>query len=207
MLRVGQGAIDRLRAQLDQLLAALQLRERAGHIEASSLALEPLLREVYRESEWSALQKGLDIRLEPSAARIMSDPLLLRAVVRNLLNNAIKYTEPGGRILLGCPALSRVHSDRRHRYRRRHLRGTTAENFRSICPFRRFAERRIGNWPFHCATSRRNAWPPRRRLLVLFVAPILNFCQANSRLGALVTFGMPAFAPPRPQRGRKALSW
>ena len=98
MLRVGQGAIDRLRAQLDQLLAALQLRERAGHIEASPVALEPLLREVYRESEWSVLQKGLEIRLVPSAAWIMSDPLLLRAVVRNLLNNAIKYTEPGGRI-------------------------------------------------------------------------------------------------------------
>ena len=102
MLRVGQSAIDRLREQLDQLLAALQLRERAGHIEASPVALEPLLREVYRESEWSALQKGIEIRLVPSAARIMSDPLLFRAVLRNLLNNAIKYTEPGGRILLGC---------------------------------------------------------------------------------------------------------
>lgn len=32
----------------------------------------------------------------------MSNPLLLSAILRNLLTNAIRYTEPGGRILIGC---------------------------------------------------------------------------------------------------------
>ena len=35
-------------------------------------------------------------------ARIMSNPVLLSGILRNLLTNAIKYTEPGGRILIGC---------------------------------------------------------------------------------------------------------
>jgi signal transduction histidine kinase len=32
----------------------------------------------------------------------MSNKTLLNVVLRNLVNNAIKYTKPGGRILLGC---------------------------------------------------------------------------------------------------------
>jgi signal transduction histidine kinase len=32
----------------------------------------------------------------------MSDAFLLAAVFRNIVGNAIKYTNPGGRILIGC---------------------------------------------------------------------------------------------------------
>jgi signal transduction histidine kinase len=33
---------------------------------------------------------------------IESNALLLGTVLRNLVNNAVKYTQPGGRLLLGC---------------------------------------------------------------------------------------------------------
>jgi len=102
LLRVGQSAIDRLTEQLDQLLGALRLHEHARRIQLSPVALGPLLREAYRENEWASLQKGLQIRLVPTSAWIMSDAFLLGAVLRNLISNAIRYTEPGGRILLGC---------------------------------------------------------------------------------------------------------
>jgi signal transduction histidine kinase len=49
-----------------------------------------------------AAEKGIEIRLVPSRAFVTSDALLLGAILRNLIGNAIKYTEPGGRILLGC---------------------------------------------------------------------------------------------------------
>jgi signal transduction histidine kinase len=32
----------------------------------------------------------------------MSHSVLLEGVLRNLVRNAVKYTEPGGRILIGC---------------------------------------------------------------------------------------------------------
>jgi len=33
---------------------------------------------------------------------VMSNPVLLDCILRNLLTNAIRYTEPGGPILIGC---------------------------------------------------------------------------------------------------------
>nr|QIO32425.1 HAMP domain-containing histidine kinase [Bradyrhizobium sp. 1(2017)] len=102
LLRAGQSAIDQLRYQLDQLLGALRLRERAGSIQPSPIALGPLLQKVWLESECAALQKGVQIRLVHTTAWIISDVFLLGAIVRNLVSNAIRYTEPGGRVLLGC---------------------------------------------------------------------------------------------------------
>jgi two-component system, OmpR family, phosphate regulon sensor histidine kinase PhoR len=102
LLQLGQSAIDRLTEQLDQLLNALRLREHAKPIQLSPVDLGPLLQEAYRGIEWTALQKGIRIRLVPTASRVMSDGFLLGAVLRNLLSNAIKYTEPGGQVLLGC---------------------------------------------------------------------------------------------------------
>jgi two-component system, OmpR family, phosphate regulon sensor histidine kinase PhoR len=102
LLDLGQCAIDRLIEQLNQLVNAVRLREHARRIQLSPVDLRSLLREAYRENEWAALQKGLQVRLVPTASWVMSDAFLLGAVLRNLISNAIKYTEPGGRILLGC---------------------------------------------------------------------------------------------------------
>jgi signal transduction histidine kinase len=54
------------------------------------------------ENEVAAQKKGLDVRTAPTSATIESDALLLGTVLRNLVSNAVKYTQPGGRILLGC---------------------------------------------------------------------------------------------------------
>ncbi|VAW52329.1 hypothetical protein MNBD_GAMMA06-1272 [hydrothermal vent metagenome] len=45
--------------------------------------------------------KGLRFRCLPCSATVISDPILLRRIVRNLLENAIRYTHAGG-IVLGC---------------------------------------------------------------------------------------------------------
>lgn len=102
LLKMCQGAIDQLTGQLDQLLSALRVREHGRHVQLSPVNLEALMQEARREYELAALQKGLKIRVVPTRSWIVSDALLLGAALRNLLGNAIKYTEPGGRILLGC---------------------------------------------------------------------------------------------------------
>jgi two-component system, OmpR family, phosphate regulon sensor histidine kinase PhoR len=102
LLRVCQNAIDGLTKQLDQLLEALRVGKHRKPIQLSHVNLGTLLQDVRREHEAAALQKGIQFRLVPTRSCIISDALLLGAVIRNLVDNAIKYTQPGGRILLGC---------------------------------------------------------------------------------------------------------
>jgi|GEM_PF-3514792 len=101
LLRSGQRAIDRLTAQLDQLLAALRLRDPQG-VKLMPLQLMHLLQQVASENEFEALKKGIKLRVVPSRLSIQSDMLLFGAILRNLAHNAVKYTDTGGRILVGC---------------------------------------------------------------------------------------------------------
>jgi two-component system phosphate regulon sensor histidine kinase PhoR len=102
LLQRGQHAIDRLNGQLDQLLGAVRLYEHSKEANLSPVALEPLFRQAYHENEEGAFRKGIDVRVCPTGASVMSNAVLLNSILRNLVSNAIKYTEPKGRILIGC---------------------------------------------------------------------------------------------------------
>jgi two-component system phosphate regulon sensor histidine kinase PhoR len=102
LLRFIQCAVDRLSDQLDELVAALQLREHAKGVKLTPVLVGPLLQRMASESQVAALIKGISVRTVPTSAAIESDALLLGAVLRNLLSNAVKYTEPGGSVLVGC---------------------------------------------------------------------------------------------------------
>jgi two-component system phosphate regulon sensor histidine kinase PhoR len=102
LLQRGQHAIDRLTGQLDQLLGAVRLYEHSKKANLSPVALEPLFRQACHENEESAFQKGIDVRVCPTGASVVSNAVLLNGILRNLVSNAIKYTEPKGRILVGC---------------------------------------------------------------------------------------------------------
>jgi two-component system, OmpR family, phosphate regulon sensor histidine kinase PhoR len=98
----GELALDRLTEQLDRLLGAIRLYEYTRTMEISSVALAPLFWRLRNENEDAALRRGVDMRVCATEARVLSNPVLLNGILRNLLTNAIKYTEPGGRILIGC---------------------------------------------------------------------------------------------------------
>jgi two-component system, OmpR family, phosphate regulon sensor histidine kinase PhoR len=61
----------------------------------------PLLERATSENEVAAQTKGVSLRTALTSATIESDALLL-SIVPRLVSNAVKYTKPGGRILLGC---------------------------------------------------------------------------------------------------------
>jgi CheY-like chemotaxis protein/anti-sigma regulatory factor (Ser/Thr protein kinase) len=48
-----------------------------------------------------AQEKGLHLRIRPTAHWCESDPILLERILRNLVSNAIRYTRRGG-VLVGC---------------------------------------------------------------------------------------------------------
>jgi len=102
LLQTGQHAINGLNGLLDQLLGAVRLYEHSKEAKLSPVALEPLFRQAHHENAEGALQKGIDIRVCSTGASVMSNAVLLNGVLRNLVSNAIKYTEPNGRILIGC---------------------------------------------------------------------------------------------------------
>ena len=71
-------------------------------MEISPVALGPLLCRITNENESDARGYGIDMRVHATRGLVKSNPVLLEGILRNLVRNALKYTEPGGRILIGC---------------------------------------------------------------------------------------------------------
>lgn len=103
----GERAIGRLAEQLDRLVGALRLVEQSDTIEISRVPLCPLLQRIAAENELSAREKDVDIRLCATSCTVMSNPVLLEGIVRNLVRNAVKYTGGGGSVLIGCRSARR----------------------------------------------------------------------------------------------------
>jgi two-component system phosphate regulon sensor histidine kinase PhoR len=98
----GERAVTKLTEQLNCLVDAFYLAERANALEVSPVGLGPLFWRLQHENDDAAVQRGIDLRAVTTNAHVVSNPVLLGCILRNLLTNAIRYTEPGGRILIGC---------------------------------------------------------------------------------------------------------
>lgn len=98
----GQIAIGQLVEQLDHLVGALHVHERAADIAAAPIELLPLLCALEREQREFAEQKDVRLRVVATNTAIMSDEILLEGILRNLTRNAVKYTQPHGHVLVGC---------------------------------------------------------------------------------------------------------
>lgn len=75
----------------------------AGVIENKPVAVpvQPLLARICRELEPDAEAKGVDLVMVPTTACVRSDPVLLERVMRNLISNAVRYTQKGW-VIVGC---------------------------------------------------------------------------------------------------------
>lgn len=71
----------------------------------SEVNLKPLLSNLADEYQQIASADGLRFKAVPSTVWVLTDPALLVRILRNLLSNAVRYTQPGGRILLGVRRL------------------------------------------------------------------------------------------------------
>jgi two-component system, sensor histidine kinase len=81
----------------------------AGVIECRPrvFAIQPLLERICREEMPAVERKGIELNLLPCSLSIQSDPVLLERVLRNLLSNAVRYTDKG-RVVIGCRRSDRL---------------------------------------------------------------------------------------------------
>jgi signal transduction histidine kinase len=82
----------------------------AGAVEGrpGTVALQPLFTRLCAELEAEAQAKGVELVAAPTAAAVTSDPVLLERVLRNLIANAVRYTEQGWVMVGAAPRGDRV---------------------------------------------------------------------------------------------------
>lgn len=100
--------VDRLRQSIDATNSLLATLLDVSALEAgktkpnvATFRLMPLLAGLVDQIEPEASRKGLAIGAVPTSLQVASDPILLERLLRNLLVNAVRYTQRG-RILIGC---------------------------------------------------------------------------------------------------------
>lgn len=96
-----RNSLDSLKELLNTLLDISKLE--AGVVEPSKrdFAIGSVLERITTELAPVAWTRDIELRWVPSSARVFSDPLLIETILRNLVDNAIKYAGKS-RVLVGC---------------------------------------------------------------------------------------------------------
>jgi two-component system sensor histidine kinase TctE len=87
----------------NRLLTLARIEHGGANAALAPLPLSELARQVGLELALPAVQKGIDLALEADddgATTVAGQALLLHELVSNLVDNAIRYTPPGGTVLL-----------------------------------------------------------------------------------------------------------
>jgi two-component system, sensor histidine kinase len=88
---------------LDALLDFSRIEAGVVEPQVRPFRLQPLLQKIEDELAPQADAKGIIYRSRETPAAVLSDPVLVELIVRNLVSNAIRYTGRGG-VLVGCRA-------------------------------------------------------------------------------------------------------
>jgi two-component system, sensor histidine kinase len=88
---------------LDTLLDFSRIEAGVVEPQMQSFHLQPLFNKIENELAPQADAKGIVYRSRETDAAVHADPALVALILRNLVSNAIRYTERGG-VLVGCRA-------------------------------------------------------------------------------------------------------
>lgn len=104
-LQLMTSATERMIRQTNQLLSLA--RAEPLHFEKARLeplALDALIQDAIQVFVEQAARKGIDIGFDLQPVRIRGDRFLLRDLIDNLIDNALRYTPAGGRVTVACAA-------------------------------------------------------------------------------------------------------
>jgi signal transduction histidine kinase/ActR/RegA family two-component response regulator len=94
-------SVDAMEDLFNSLLDVSRLDAGIVRPRVATIALSPLMERVRAEYEPAAAQKQLSLRMRSNSLFVRSDPVLLERVMRNLVSNAVRYTDRG-KIVLGA---------------------------------------------------------------------------------------------------------
>jgi signal transduction histidine kinase len=93
-------SVDAMEDLFNSLLDVSRLDAGIVRPRVSTIPLAPLMERVRAEYESAACQKELTLKVVRNSVFVRSDPVLLERIMRNLVANAVRYTDQG-RIILG----------------------------------------------------------------------------------------------------------
>ena len=94
-------SVDALEGLFSELLDITRIDSGGLEVRPEHFEMGEILRKVRLHFEPTAFEKGLALRLRGGRHAVHADPLLVERIVRNLVSNAIRYTEDGS-VLVSC---------------------------------------------------------------------------------------------------------
>ncbi len=94
-------SVDALEGLFSELLDITRIDSGVIEVHPQHFEVGDILRKLRLHFEPSAFEKGLALRLRGGARVAFADPLLVERILRNLVSNAIRYTNDGS-VLVGC---------------------------------------------------------------------------------------------------------
>jgi two-component system, sensor histidine kinase len=94
-------SVDALEGLFSELLDITRIDSGGVEVHEQHFAVGDILRKLRLNFEPSAFEKGLSLRLRSGERVVFADPLLVERILRNLVSNAIRYTNDGS-VLVSC---------------------------------------------------------------------------------------------------------
>jgi len=94
-------SVDALEGLFSELLDITRIDSGGVEVHDQNFEVGDILRKLRLHFEPSAFEKGLALRLRGGQRVVLADPLLVERILRNLVSNAIRYTDDGS-VLVSC---------------------------------------------------------------------------------------------------------
>ena len=101
LVRKLRGAVQSLDDLLNKMMEFSRLEAGVVHTRSERVRLGEVLKRFHQEFGPVAEAKGLELKWVDSSIVVRTDRILLELILRNLIENAIRYSKSGG-VLIGC---------------------------------------------------------------------------------------------------------